>query len=249
MNSSLQNKVVLVTGGARRIGAEIVRTLHGAGARVAIHYRSAATEAQGLAATLNQQRADSAVTLGMDLLDTSNLPQLIAGVIERFGRLDALVNNASSFFATPLGSIGEDEWQDLIGANLKAPLFLTQAAAPWLRAAQGAVVNITDIHAARPLKNYPLYCAAKAGLAGLTQALALELAPEVRVNAVAPGAIQWPEGDAFSAAARAAIIEHSLLKRCGDANDVARAVLFLLADAPYVTGHTIAVDGGRLTRL
>ena len=249
MSSSLQDKVVLVTGGAKRIGAEIVRTLHGAGARVAIHYRSAAAEAQQSVATLNQARADSAIALRADLLDTGSLPQLIANVIAHFGQLDGLVNNASSFFATPLAAIGESEWQDLIGSNLKAPLFLTQAAAPWLKATRGAVVNITDVHAERPLKNYPLYCAAKAGLSGLTRALALELAPEVRVNAVAPGAIQWPEGDEFSAAARAAIIEHSLLKRCGEATDIARAVLFLLADAPYVTGQTIVVDGGRQIRL
>lgn len=243
--SSLQGKVILVTGAAKRVGAEIARTVHAAGANLALHYRSAAAEAQALAEELNARRAGSAQTIQADLLDVDRLSGLVEAVIGRFGRLDALVNNASSFYATPVGAIGAREWDDLIGTNLKAPLFLAQAAAPPLRAARGAIVNITDIHAERPLKNYPLYCAAKAGLAGLTRALALELGPEVRVNAIAPGPILWPEDGSFDAAAQATVVSRSPLKRCGEPADIARTVLFLLADAPYVTGQILAVDGGR----
>jgi pteridine reductase len=169
----------------------------------------------------------------------------VEDVASHFGRLDALVNNASSFFATPIGGIGEREWNDLLGTNLKAPLFLAQAAAPHLAVARGAIVNITDIHAERPLKNYALYCAAKAGLAGLTRALALELAPHVRVNGIAPGPILWPQDGSFDAEAQAKVVSRTLLKRCGDPADIARTVRFLLADAPFVTGQIIAVDGGR----
>ena len=162
-----------------------------------------------------------------------------------FGRLDALVNNASSFYATPVGNIGAREWDDLVGTNLKAPLFLSQAAVPYLAINRGAIVNITDIHAERPLKNYPLYCAAKAGLAGLTRALALELGPHVRVNGIAPGPILWPEDGSFDAAAQSRVVSRTPLKRSGEPADIARTVLFLLADAPYVTGQILAVDGGR----
>lgn len=245
MSSSLHGKVVLITGAAKRVGAEIARTLHGAGAGVALHYRSAAAQAQALAAELNARRADSALALQAELTDVERLPLLIESVADRFGRLDALVNNASSFYATPLGGIGAREWDDLVGTNLKAPLFLAQAAAAQLRAARGVIVNITDIHAERPLKNYPLYCAAKAGLAGLTRALALELGPEVRVNGVAPGPILWPEDGSFDEAVQARVVSRTLLKRCGQPSDIARTVLFLLADAPFVTGQILAVDGGR----
>jgi pteridine reductase len=228
--------------------------MHAAGARVAIHYRSAALDAEALAAELNAERADdageSAATFAADLLDTAALPQLVASVVARFGRLDALVNNASSFFATKLGAADTAAWDDLIGTNLKAPLFLTQAAAPHLLRSGGCIVNITDIHAERPLKGYPLYCAAKAGLLGLTRALALELGPQVRVNAVAPGAIAWPTGtDDFPPALRTAIIDHTLLKRVGSPADIARTVKFLVFDAPYVTGQVINVDGGRTAHL
>jgi pteridine reductase len=184
-----------------------------------------------------------------DLLDCARLPALIDGVLERFGRLDALVNNASSFYPTAVGSITEVQWSDLIGSNLKAPLFLAQAAAPALEASGGAIVNIIDIHAERPLRGYPLYCAAKAGLAGLTRALAVEMGPRVRVNGVAPGPIQWPDDGSFDAVAKDAIVEHTLLKRVGEPADIARTVLFLLADAPYITGQIIAVDGGRSAHL
>ena len=245
MASSLQDKTVLVTGAARRVGAEIARVLHAEGANLALHYRSATAEAQSLVAEFNAARPGSALAFQADLLETDHLARLVADVAEHFGRLDALVNNASSFFATPIGSIGEREWDDLLGTNLKAPLFLAQAAATHLAVARGAIVNITDIHAERPLKNYALYCTAKAGLAGLTRALALELAPHVRVNAIAPGPILWPENGAFDAAAQANVISRTLLKRGGDPADIARTVRFLLADAPYVTGQILAVDGGR----
>ena len=246
----IEAPVVLVTGAARRVGAEIVRSLHAAGARVAIHYRASAADAQGLADALEVVRPDSAAAFAADLLDTDALPRLVAAVVKRFGRLDALVNNASSFYATRVGAIDAAAWDDLVGSNLKAPLFLSQAAAPHLAQSKGCIVNITDIHAERPLKDYPLYCAAKAGLLGLTRALAVELGPAVRVNAVAPGAIEWPqEGADFPPAEREAIIGHTLLKRVGAPADIARAVRFLIFDAPYVTGQVVNVDGGRSAHL
>ncbi len=242
--------VVLVTGAARRVGAEIARTLHAAGARVAIHYRTSTTEAAVLAAGLNATRADSAAAFGADLLDIAALPPLVESVVARFGRLDALVNNASSFYATKVGAVDAAIWDDLVGSNLRAPFFLAQAAAPHLDRSGGCIVNITDIHAERPLKGYPLYCAAKAGLLGLTRALALELGPRVRANAVAPGAIDWPQGtNDFPPEARAAIIAHTLLKRVGSPADIAQAVKFLIFDAPYVTGQVINIDGGRTAHL
>lgn len=250
MTNPAPNPVVLVTGAARRVGAEIARTLHGAGACVAIHYRSSAAAATELAATLNAERPDSAAAFAADLLDTAALPALVASVVARFGRLDALVNNASSFYATKVGAVDTAAWDDLMGSNLKAPLFLSQAAAPHLDASGGCIVNITDIHAERPLKGYPLYCAAKAGLLGLTRALALELGPRVRVNAVAPGAIEWPQSTSdFPPTERAAIIGHTLLQRIGSPADIARTVKFLVFDAPYVTGQVINVDGGRTAHL
>ncbi len=246
--------VVLVTGAARRVGAEIARTLHAAGACVAIHYRSSAAEADRLAAELNAARPDeggeSAATFAADLLDIDALPRLVEAVVAHFGRLDALVNNASSFYATKVGAVDTAAWDDLMGSNLKAPLFLSQAAAPHIDRSGGCIVNITDIHAERPLKGYPVYCAAKAGLLGLTRALALELGPRVRVNAVAPGPIEWPQNDHdFPPADRAAIIEHTLLKRVGSPADIAQAVKYLIYDAPYVTGQVINVDGGRTAHL
>ncbi len=245
-------KTVLITGAARRVGRAIALELHAAGANVLLHYRKAADDARALAGELNAQRPGSAFCQAADLLDLGALSALVDVTLEQFGRLDALVNNASSFFATPLGQIDLAAWDDLIGSNLRAPLFLTQAAAPHLRATRGAVVNITDIHAERPLATYPLYCAAKAGLLGLTRALAIELAPEVRVNAVAPGPILWPDADApgrFAPQAQEHIIAHTLLKREGCPDDIARTVRFLLDDAPYVTGQVINVDGGRSAHL
>lgn len=241
--------VILVTGAARRVGAEIARCLHQAGARVMLHYRHSAAEVAALAEILNRQRADSAAMVQAELCDPAALSAAVAQTVATFERLDGLVNNASSFFPTPIGGIDEADWDNLIGSNLKGPLFLTQAAAPYLRQRRGGVVNITDIHAERPLKNYPLYCAAKAGLLGLTRALAIELGPEVRVNAVAPGPVAWPEGESFSLAERDAIVAHTLLKRTGSPADIAGAVKFLLLDAPYVTGQVLNVDGGRTAHL
>lgn len=241
--------VILITGAARRVGAAIAVALHAAGARVVLHARQSLAEAEALAQRLNAARADSVRVVTADLLETASITPLMADVVACFGRLDGLVCNASSFFATPLGSIDEAAWHDLVGSNFKAPLFLAQAAAPHLRATSGTIVNITDIHAERPLAGYPLYAAAKGALLTLTRALALELAPEVRVNAVAPGPILWPEDGQFPDAERDAIVAHTLLKRAGSPEDIARTVRFLMLDAPYITGQVINVDGGRSAHL
>jgi pteridine reductase len=241
----VHGKVVLITGGAKRVGAAISRRLHAAGANLMLHYRASAGEARLLQAELNHTRAASVALIQADLLDVGKLPSLVEQTLATFGRLDGLVNNASSFFATQVGDITPAAWEDLVGTNLRAPLFLSQAAAPALRRAQGAIVNITDIHAERPLKGYVVYSAAKAGLSGLTRSLARELAPDVRVNAVAPGPILWPEDGQFDELSRQRIVSHTPLKREGTPDDIARTVHFLLADASYVTGETIAVDGGR----
>lgn len=245
----MPSPVILITGAARRVGAEIARTLHAAGVNVALHYRSSRGEVEQLAQVLNAVRPDSAISLAADLGDSAASSALVAGVLQRFGRLDGLVNNASSFFSTPVGKIDEAAWQELIGSNLKGPLFLAQAAAPYLAQHHGAIVNITDIHTERPLKGYAVYLSAKAGLVGLTRALAIELAPQVRVNAVAPGAIIWPEDDSFSAAERAAIVANTPLQRTGAPEDIARTVKFLLLDAPFITGQIINVDGGRSIKI
>ena len=238
-------KVVLITGGAKRVGAAICLRLHARGANLMLHYRASAGEARLLQAELNGARANSVALIQADLLDLAKLPAVVDQTVQRFGRLDGLVNNASSFYPTPIGGIAGTQWDDLLGTNARAPLFLSQAAAPPLRRAQGAIVNITDIHAERPLKGYVVYSIAKAALSGLTRALARELAPEVRVNAVAPGPILWPDDEQFDEVSRQRIISHTPLKREGSPDDIARAVVFLLADAPYVTGETINVDGGR----
>lgn len=240
----LQDKVILVTGAARRIGAAIVTRLHENGACVAIHYRGSGDEAAALAATLNSVRADSAATFQADLLEIDRLPALVDAVLAWRGRLDGLVNNASSFYATPFGTITEQHWDDVIGSNLKAPLFLSQAASAALRDKAGSIVNIVDIHADRPLRHHAVYGSAKAGLAMLTRSLAKDLAPEIRVNGVAPGAILWPE-EGMTPAIRQTILDQVPLGRPGDPADIAGCVLYLLGDAPYVTGQIIAVDGGR----
>ncbi len=241
----MQGKIVLITGGAKRVGAAICRRLHAAGASLMLHYRASAGEARLLQAELNHIRANSVALIQADLLELGKLPKLVEQTVETYGRLDALVNNASSFFPTPVGDISAEAWDDLIGTNLRAPLFLAQAAAPALKKTQGAIVNIADIHAERPLKNYVVYSTAKAGLIGLTRSLARELAPEVRVNAIAPGPILWPDDPSFDELSRQRIISHTPLRREGTPEDIAKAVQFLLADAPYVTGETINVDGGR----
>lgn len=244
MTDTLDGKVALVTGAARRIGAAIATRLHAGGARVVIHYRGSKADAESLADSLNDLRSDSATTLQANLLDTPTFPDLIEDVLDWGGRLDILVNNASSFYPTPVGEITQQEWQDLVGSNLKAPLFLSQAAVPALRRRGGTIVNLVDIHAQRPLRNHPVYGAAKAGLAMLTRSLAKDLAPEIRVNGVSPGAILWPE-DSMSDAVKQSIINQVPLERPGDPQDIAGAVLYLVRDATYVTGQIIAIDGGR----
>jgi len=244
MDEDLHGKVALVTGAARRIGAAIARRLHASGASVIVHYRGAEAEAASLETELKALRAGSALRLKGDLLAPIAPKALIGAALERWGRIDLLVNNASAFYPTPMGEIEAGHWEDLVGSNLRAPLFLSQAAAPHLAQAQGSIVNIADLHARRPLKGYLVYSVAKSGLAALTCALALELAPSVRVNAVAPGAIAWPEDGQFESKERERIVASTPLRRMGTPEDVARAVHFL-ATAPFVTGHVLAVDGGR----
>lgn len=242
----MQGKVILVTGGAKRVGAAICRRLHAQGAYLIVHYRSSLDEAKALSDELNRQRPESVALAQTDLLDTGLLPGLIDKAIKRFGHLDVLINNASSFFPTLLQQCTMNDWNDLVGSNLQAPLFLTQAAASYLKERRGCVVNIIDIHTERPLKNYVIYNAAKGGLLALTKSLAVEMAPEVRVNGVSPGPILWPEtGEWSDDAARQQIIAGTLLQRCGEPDDIAKTVQFLIADAPYITGQVIAVDGGR----
>jgi pteridine reductase len=246
----MQDRAVLVTGAARRIGAAIARRLHGAGARVVLHCHRSRAEANALASELERARPGSARVVQGDLLDVPSLARIVDEAARAFGRLDGLVNNASSFYATPFGTIGELEWNDLMGSNLRAPLLISQAAAPKLREAKGAIVNIVDIHWERPLANFVVYTIAKAGLAGLTRSLALELGPDVRVNGVAPGAILWPEdGKHFEAGEKQRIESQTPLARVGSPEDVAGAVKYLLFDAPFVTGQILAVDGGRTIQL
>ena len=245
MDDADRTPVVLVTGAARRVGAAIGRRLHRDGAHLCVHYRAAEDDARSLVAEFERQRSGSAHCVAADLLDLDAIDRLVSSCVARFGRLDGLVNNASSFFPTAVGETTADAWNDLVGSNLRAPFFLSQAAAGALKASRGAIVNIVDIHAERPLAGYPVYSVAKAGLAGLTRALALELAPEVRVNGVSPGAIVWPEDGQFPPDERERIIATSLLKRVGSPQDIADVVAFLLFDAPYVTGQILAVDGGR----
>ncbi len=245
MSNGLAGKAVLVTGGARRVGAAICRRLHAAGANVVVNYHHSAQDAQALLHELNNQRANSAALARADLLIPGALPQLVKDALAAFGRLDVLVNNASSFYATPVGGIDEQAWSDLVGTNLKAPLFLSQAAAPELRKTQGCIVNIIDIHAELPMKNHLVYSVAKGGLLALTRSLARELGPQVRVNGVSPGTIVWPEDPAWqNDIDRQRIVNQSVLKRTGEPDDIAMAVEFL-ALAPYVTGQVIVVDGGR----
>lgn len=243
--ATLTGKTVLLTGAARRIGAVMARALHADGANIVVHYRHSAPEAQALQQALNALRADSCYLVQGDLLAVTRLPDLIAQTLAFTGRLDALVNNASSFYPTPIGTLTEQQFDDLLGTNLKAPLFLAQAANSALQASHGCIINIVDIHGFRPLKNYPAYCAAKAGLFMLTQSLARELGPNVRVNGVAPGAILWPEMSE-NHAMHEELLAKTALKREGSPDDIAKTVLFLLRDAAYITGQIIPVDGGRL---
>jgi pteridine reductase len=243
-SNNLHGKVALITGGAKRIGAADSRMLHAAGMNVIIHCRSSRDEAEALAAELNKIREHSAQMLQLDLDRSDQLAGLIEQAVAIWGRLDALINNASSFYPTPVGSITEGDWDNLMGSNLKAPLFLSQAAAPHLKKTGGCIINMVDVHAFKPMRKHPVYCAAKAGLAMLTQSLARELGPEVRVNGVAPGAILWPDNE-MPDETKQLILDRTALKRPGKAEDIAKTILFLVRDADYITGQIISVDGGR----
>jgi pteridine reductase len=244
MDADLQGKTALVTGAARRIGAAIARRLHAAGANVVLHYRGAEAEATALEAELNAARAASALKVKADLLAPIAPKALVGATLDRFGGLDLLVNNASTFYPTAVGSIEAGHWEELMGSNLRAPLFISQEAAPALAKRGGSIVSIADIHAERPLKGYAVYSIAKAGLVAMTRALALELGPAVRVNAVAPGAIAWPDDGQFAPPERGRIVATTPLARLGSFGEIAQAVHFL-ATAPFVTGQVLAVDGGR----
>lgn len=241
----LTDKVALITGGAHRIGATIAHALHAEGARLVIHYHSSDTAAHALQAELHTVRPDSVMLVRGDLGNGDRLARnLVQETVDRFGRLDLLVNNAARFVPTPFGDTRETQWDEIIATNLKAPYFLAQAAAPHLRRHGGSVINIADIYGERPLPGYAVYSIAKAGLVMLTRSLARELAPDVRVNAIAPGAILWPEREADEMAQQR-IISRTPLKRTGDPSDIARAVLYLACDATFTTGQVLAVDGGR----
>jgi pteridine reductase len=244
VQTGLTGKTVLITGGARRVGAAIARELHGAGANLVVHYRRSGQEADALVSELNAARSGSAASFQSDLLDLDRLPELPAFAVGRFGGLDVLVNNASTFYETPIGKVTATAWDDLLGTNLKVPLFLSQAAMPALKKSRGLILNIVDIHGQRPLRNYTVYCAAKAGLHMLTRSLAKELGPDIRVNGISPGPVLWPEqgGDEQM---RAKIIQRTILQRMGTPEDIARTALFFAASAPFITGQVLAVDGGR----
>jgi pteridine reductase len=241
----LKDKIVLITGAARRIGAVIAQAFHAEGAKVAVHYHRSAAEAGRLVAAMNAERPASAAAFGADLADLAALEVLPSSVIATLGALDVLVNNASTFYPTPVGKITPEQFEDLIGTNLRAPLFLSQAAAPELRRQKGLILNIADIHALRPLGRHAVYCAAKAALVMLTQSLARELGPDIRVNAIAPGPVMWPE-NGVDEDLRRRIVARTVLKRSGSPDDVAKAAIFFATGAPFVTGQVLAVDGGRL---
>jgi len=240
----LAGRCVLITGGAKRLGAAIGRRLHAAGADLVVHYHQSRAAADALVAELEALRPGSALAVRADLREVERMPGLVAAAVARCGRLDVLVNNASTFYPTPVGTITAAQFDDLVGTNLRAPLFLSQAAAPTLAAARGLIINMVDIHGRRPLRAHPVYSAAKAGLVMLTQSLARELGPEVRVNGIAPGPVMWPERD-LEDALKAEIIAKTALQRSGSPEDIARAAYFFAVDAPYVTGQILAVDGGR----
>lgn len=242
-SESSSNKVVLITGAAHRIGATTARLLHQNGMNIVLHYRGSREQAQAVQKELNDERENSVILIQADLHITNGLPTLIEESVKAWGRLDVLINNASSFYPSPVGKATEEQWDDLIGSNLKAPFFLSQAAAPHLKKHNGCIINIVDIHAERPLKTFPIYSMAKAGLVMMTKSLACELGPDIRVNAVAPGAILWPEN--LDEVAKQRIVSRTFLKRQGEPNDISKTILYLIKDAGYVTGQIIAVDGGR----
>ena len=242
-SESNSNKVALITGAAHRIGATTARLLHQNGMNIVLHYRGSREQAQAVQKELNDKRENSVILIQADLHITNGLPALIEESVKAWGRLDVLINNASSFYPSPIEKATEEQWDDLIGSNLKAPFFLAQAAAPYLKKHNGCIINIVDIHAERPLKTYPMYSMAKAGLAMMTKSLACELGPDIRVNGVAPGAILWPEN--LDEVAKQRIVSRTFLKRQGEPKDISKTILYLIKDADYVTGQIIAVDGGR----
>lgn len=237
--------VALVTGSAKRIGAEIARRLHKEGFNLVIHYRQSSKTAKDLAALFNKQRPDSAIAIAADLTKMAHIEKLAKAAQAEWQRLDLLVNNASSFYPTPLGGVTETQWDDLIGSNLKAPFFLAQALANTLRESGGSIINIADIYGERPLQEHSVYCIAKAGNLMLTKALAKELAPKIRVNGIAPGAILWPEQEEVTDEFKTGLLAKTPLQERGQASDIARTILYLAREAPYVTGQIITVDGGR----
>ena len=247
-NNASPAKTALITGSAKRVGAVTAQTLHQAGYNVIIHCRLSRQAADDLAAELNNIRDDSAKVIQANLNNETIYNSMIEQAYQCWNRLDVLINNASSFYPTPIGSITLDDWDNLINSNMKAPLFLAQAAAPYLKQVQGNIINMIDIHAQRPMKEHPVYCAAKAGLAMLTMSLAKELGPEVRVNGVAPGAILWPDND-IPDHTKNLILERTSLKRTGEPIHIAKTILFLVKDADYITGQIIAVDGGRILNI
>jgi pteridine reductase len=238
--------VALVTGAAQRLGAEICRSLHARGYRIIIHYRHSVEPAEGLRDELNAQRPDSAVIFSANMNSLPDVRALADAALLQWQRVDVLVNNASGFYPTAIESATESDWDELFSSNLKGPFFLSQALAPALRKTNGCIVNLVDIYAQKPLRGFPVYSMAKAGVSMMTQSLALELAPEVRVNGVSPGAILWPEHETeYSKQERQNINDRVPLQRQGEASDIAQTVVFLVADAPYISGQIIAVDGGR----
>lgn len=238
-------KVVLITGGAQRIGAQISQHFHQAGYKVIIHYRHSETQAQLLVDELNHKQEDSAICFQADLNQADQVAELAQQAHLAWGKLDCLINNASSFYPTPMGECTHEQWDDLINANVKGAFFLTQALIPALTTQQGNIINIVDIHSDRPLKNHPLYCMAKASLAMMTKSLAKELGPHIRVNGISPGAILWPEHDSFTDQQQQEILDRISLSRSGEPGDIAQTALFLATKAPYISGQIIAVDGGR----
>ena len=243
MNDKLE-KWILITGAAKRVGAKMAEVLHNNGFNIVIHYNSSSESANNLSARLNQQRSGSSIIIGGNLTDDSAVESLIPSVVKQTGRLDVLINNASTFYPTPIENITLEDWDNLFGTNLKAPLFLSKHAAKYLKESAGLIINIVDIHARKPLKNHPIYGPAKSGLAMLTKSLARDLAPSVRVNGIAPGMILWPENEP-SESIKKSILDQIPLKRSGSPEDIANCALFLIKDAPYITGQIIPIDGGR----
>ena len=244
LKNDLTGKVVLITGGAQRVGAMTARALHAAGANLVLHYRNSRQPALELQTELNQKRKNSVILIQADLLEIANLSVIVKKSVEQWGRLDILVNNASSFYPTPIGTVTENDWDDLVGSNMKAPFFLSQVSAPYLEKHHGCIINIVDIHAERPMEGHSVYNMAKAGLAMLVKTLAFELGPKIRVNGVSPGAIMWPTQE-MDDLTKQRIVSRTYLKRKGSAEDIARTVLFLASQADYISGQIIAVDGGR----